>query len=619
MLIQSVETLEVASKHRNEYDKLISSLISLSKSLTQHLQGSKSIGMSEFVNRITMSIQAQIDIINQKKSCGQGRHLIEAKREQEDVLSAYQEIQALLTQLQLHASMGIWNVIDQQHVDSRLHQMAPSKLAAYNSKLCDDINRRSCTKDTRVQVLAELSRWSLDSDAPNIYWMNGMAGTGKTTIAYTFAETLQANNSLGASFSCTRTEGECRDVAQIIPTIAYQLAHCSTHFRSALIRTLEADSDVTSRAISDQFRRLLVEPLMSVKDVIKARLVVIIDALDECSDPKGVEKILDVLLNTAARLPVKFFVTSRPDPLIQTRVNNQSDQTRSMLVLHEIEKSLVQSDIELYLREELAFMTISSDQLKQLTDRSGCLFIYAATAIRYIRAHGAFVDHEERLKNILDVSPSASRQHEEIDGLYMTVLERALENPILEETERERMRLALWTAVCTCQPVSIETLATLIAVNASKASIYLQSLFSVLHLSRASQTVSTLHASFPDFLFDKRRSGRFHCETSGHNQYLSERCFGIMKQQLRFNICGLKSSFLWDSEVPGLKDRIEQEVPSTLTYATHHWTDHVARSTSSDNEPEAGAEDRDSNAIFAEVMATVTDRRLSNRTMEAAE
>jgi hypothetical protein len=129
-----------------------------------------------------------------------------------------------------------------------------------------------------------------------------------------------------------------------------------------------------------------------------------------------------------------------------------------------------------------------------------------------------------------------------------------------------------------------------------------------------------------------------------------------MKQQLRFNICGLKSSFLWDSEVPGLKDRIEQEVPPTLTYATHHWTDHVARSTSSEL-AHALLEDFLSNRLlfWIEVMnlkqglktgiamlsllkswlplpvswvhisrmdADVTmliDRRLSNRTMEAAE
>jgi len=36
-----------------------------------------------------------------------------------------------------------------------------------------------------------------------IFWLNGLAGTGKSTIAQTFAEMAFADGKLGASFFCS--------------------------------------------------------------------------------------------------------------------------------------------------------------------------------------------------------------------------------------------------------------------------------------------------------------------------------------------------------------------------------------------------------------------------------
>ncbi|CAE6456499.1 unnamed protein product, partial [Rhizoctonia solani] len=406
MLIPCIEAMEISFRHLIKYNKLTSSLTTLSQYLAQHSQELRSVKMSESIERMAMSVEGQVKKISEKQDHRLRRDLTQAKRGEEDILHAYQGIEAVFRQLQNDAELSLSKNMIQRHVHARLEELVPSKLAVYNSRLSNEINRRACKKDTRMQVISELNQWSLNPDTPNIYWMTGAAGTGKTTIAYTFADTLKFNRALAASFFCTRSSGECQDAERIIPTIAYQLAYYSTPFQHALIGALDKGSDITSWKIETQFKQMIVEPLKSVKDAMPEGLVVVIDGLDECNDPKGVGLILDLLSDAGSSLPLKFFVVSRPDPDTQDRIKSQADGTRSVFVLHDIERSLVQIDIELYLQEELDFMTVSPTKLKQLAEHCGHSFIYGEAAVRYIRAQGRFVNHEQRLETILNISPS---------------------------------------------------------------------------------------------------------------------------------------------------------------------------------------------------------------------
>ncbi|CEL54640.1 NACHT and WD40 domain protein [Rhizoctonia solani AG-1 IB] len=418
-------------------------MASLSTSLSQHLEKSKSASMTEFVERMSIAIKEQTDIIASKQRNGTGRHLAQAHKDQDEIMNAYRRIESLFRQLQSDATLSVWSTVDEQLVNTRLEALLPSKLAAHNSRLALEINRRACTQDTRVQLLLDLNDWSLDLGAPNIYWMNGMAGTGKTTIAYTFSEALKDRRLLGASFFCSRTSGECRDVGRIIPTIAYQLARYSRPFQVALTGILGSDPDIGTQTITHQFEKLIKRPLESVKEAMPAGLVIVIDALDECSNAKGVGMILDMLFRMATSLPLKFFVTSRPEPSVYARVHAQSDKTRLLVVLHEIESSLVRADIELFLREELSSDQVPDTQLERLAELAGNLFIYAATVIRYIRRTGFAIDHK-RLGNILNASTGASRQYAEVDHLYASILRNAIDDPNLEVVEKEQIQLVLW-------------------------------------------------------------------------------------------------------------------------------------------------------------------------------
>ncbi|KAB5593571.1 hypothetical protein CTheo_2960 [Ceratobasidium theobromae] len=581
-LISSLDVLEMASKDRQEYEDITNELKTLSQSLMQRIKESKSTRISDCVTNVAISIEQQANLMSAKRNQSTGRRILDAKTNEEDIIRHYRRIEALFRQLQADANLSTWSIANEHLANTRLEGLAPAKLASYDSSLSTEINRRTCTDGTRTTVLSAMDDWSHDLNAPDLYWMDGMAGTGKTTIACSFSKILEERKQLAASFFCTRSSPECRQVSRIIPTIAYQLARYSIPFQGALCEVLGNEPDIGTKNIAKQAERLLKEPLQKVKEAIPENLVVVIDALDECEDRNGVRLVLDLLFKFAPSLPLKFFVTSRPEPIIYTKMVSQSPTSRTVLHLHEIEKSLVKADIELYLREELSFMSPTDEEVGQLIERSGNLFIYAATLVRYIQPIAYPIDAQGRLSLVLAMTPQFTDQYAEVDALYTVVLESALGEKYLNPREIEDVRLVLQTVLCVQEPVSIGTLAVLAGIDTSRRALSaLQPLRSVIHFSENSGTVSTLHASFPDFMFDQTRSGLYFCNRAEYNQLLARRCFQVMKSQLRFNICNLESSFIPDAKVADLESRIEKAILPTLWYACVYWGDHLRLSENS--------------------------------------
>jgi hypothetical protein len=100
--------------------------------------------------------------------------------------------------------------------DTRLRYLSAARQARCDSALIE-VRRCKCTAGTRESILGTLWDWKKNPDSPKIYWMNGMAGTGGTTIAYTLGEKLSAAHQLGASFFCSRLLPDCRDAIRIVP------------------------------------------------------------------------------------------------------------------------------------------------------------------------------------------------------------------------------------------------------------------------------------------------------------------------------------------------------------------------------------------------------------------
>ncbi|CAE6441609.1 unnamed protein product [Rhizoctonia solani] len=569
--------LEAAARNRQDYDDLAIELKGMAELIERQLDAMISEESKRAIVSLSETIRAELKSVEGRQSQSGTRRVLDSLEEDEDIIRRYRRVEQLFRQLQGEASLSTWCTTNKYYMNTQLEGLRPARLARYDSSLSMEIGRRTCTENTRTKILQDSMKWSEDPNSAKIYWMNGMAGTGKTTIVYSLATILEARKQLAASFFCTRISPECREAKQIVPTIAYQLARRSAPFRHALCEALEEDPDIGFGRISSQFELLLKRPLVKIKDELPDNFVVVIDALDECNDPGIVEDFLNLLFRSVADLPIRFYVTSRPEPTIRDRMMAASECSRSILYLHEIERSLVQADIELYLREELAFMSPPDPDIKKLASHAGNLFIYAATAVRYIRPTKKGADSWTRLSVLLAINAESKQKLSGINDLYTAILGAAVDDQ-LEHHENARILDALWTVVCAYEPIRVSTLTALCGLeNLDSIRTALQPLRSVLHVSDHSELVTTLHASFPDYVLDQERSGRFHCDKVAHGQYLAKRCFEIMQRQLRFNIGDIKSSYIPDDEIPEIKETICANISEELSYGCRFWIDHLTQ------------------------------------------
>ncbi|KAG8711729.1 hypothetical protein FRC09_020445 [Ceratobasidium sp. 395] len=471
--------------------------------------------------------------------------------------------------------MNIWKVVDELATDTRLKTLPYSSAAKYNSADSDNLRRTACLPDTRTEVMGQLRSWAYDDTSSKIYWLNGMAGTGKTTIAYSLCAYLESAGKLAASFFCSRQLPTCREANRILPSISYQLSMFSRPFRHTMSNILEGSPEAHNRPLAQQFEKLLAEPLQAIRNTLPSGLVIVIDALDECEEKDSIDRILGALILHISNLPVKFFVSSRPEPKILDRMrSSQGVRVQQELRLHELERSIVQEDIGKYLATKLAHIKPSATDLEKLTERSGSLFIYAATVVRYI-GRDNFSRSKKRLKQVLDASLNTNGD-QEIDLLYTAILEAALDDRTLEQSEKDEIKLVLHTVICAQEPLSLDSIASLLTLDDTEY-VYaaLRPLLSVLYVSDVSGLVTTLHQSFPEYMLNQNRSNQFCCNAALHHALLAQCCFRqIASRNPVFNICKLESSYLLDREVEDLDSKVANNIPQHLFYACRYWETH---------------------------------------------
>ncbi|CAE6508502.1 unnamed protein product [Rhizoctonia solani] len=585
-ILRSDEAHESSISANREYVNLRSRLEVIFEDLRGYYSGDEPPAMTTSMQNLCRAIEGELEAISRDHSGDAVSLYFSAKSRQDEVIECYRRIHGHFERFRLNASINVWRILEKQTVittsmqktfnkqalEALLNKLMPSTSAYYNSAEAAMLNRRDCTRNTRTEVLRDLGRWISSNTDSKIFWLNGMAGTGKTTIANTLCATLDQSLSLGASFFCSHQLPECRNVKLIIPTLAHQLARYSSPFSAFLVKALDIDPEVHTRALRIQFEHMIVGPLREVARTMPEALVIVMDALDECDDKNGVGQLLELIVKHSPELPVKFFVSSRPEPQIRKRMTTID----SRMILHDLDHQIVREDIKTYLEVELKPASPSDSDLVSLTDRAGVLFIYAATVVRYIGARGFSLNPKKRLATVLDTSSGASNRTRDMDALYQMILASALDDPELEVWDRELVKLVLDTVICAQEPLSASGLSKLLKLDSTeRIHDAIESLWSVLHITR-DDVITTLHASFPDYILDLSRSKTYGCHALVHHGFLALRCFDRIKtNSTQFNICQLESSFIPDESVVNLESRVAEAIPLDLWYACKYWISHL--------------------------------------------
>jgi hypothetical protein len=455
-----------------------------------------------------------------------------------------------------------------------------------------------CMDGTRQTLLAELTAWfeNAEPSAPRVFWLNGLAGTGKTTIARTMADWAHQRGRLAATLFFSRNIDATRVPSAVIPTLAYQIARYQPSFRPSICTSIALDEDIRDRSIASQAETLLSHLSSSAPPA--APLLIVLDALDECHLEDGCEggNAIPLLFAQTASVPcIKILLTSRMEDTIRRKLGKLIDY---QITLHDIESTIVQDDIRHYLARSLEKVASEWDlalpfpadaAIDTLVGRAGTLFIYAATVVKWVSDSKEQPDL--RLKQILEQDADELPYHyRPLDRMYTQILSQAAQTTGSVKVRERVLRNVLSAVVLLQEPVRAGALAFL-AGEESQTRLILPLLASVLVVN-ADEPVRLFHASFPDFLTDEERcqDKRFLVSRSEGHLHLAVRCLEIMNTFLRQDICSIGDPSLFNNEVDGLDQLLEHAAPSELRYACKYWHVHVCSSTATTSSLTEGLE-----------------------------
>jgi hypothetical protein len=271
-----------------------------------------------------------------------------------------------------------------------------------------------------------ITAWAEEENGLPACWLRGPAGAGKSTIAQTIAQRYDKRHQLAFSFFFSRRNVDRSDATRFFLTFAYQMATMQSPVKQAMEDALAKEPSVLHQHLEDQFQKLIVAPILSVKEHISP-LMVVIDGLDECGNRDYVKQLIRLLLGGARKLPFRLLFTSRPEAYITAIFADPSIDTQiERIALHDFDGV---NDVYNYLRSSLSKVQIawglpsswpSDDSLWELAEKAENIFIYASTIVKFVDDE---YDHPRRKLDI------ALRLHKGLDSLFDQVLFDAKERP----------------------------------------------------------------------------------------------------------------------------------------------------------------------------------------------
>ncbi|KAJ5735003.1 uncharacterized protein N7483_000128 [Penicillium malachiteum] len=551
-------------------------------------------------------IQYQISLARHYEDLGLSRFLEDfaTPKDWEGMLNAIKDIEKSITQ-----DLSIMNASTLVQIDQTLkkldgdmersYQMMNEPKVAQQARLqsFESQYKTECFEGTQVNVLEQIHAWIVSPGPEHMYWLRGMAGTGKSTISRTIAtqclnrKSLPETTCLGGTFFFDQNQGELSAAPYLFPTLCTATADCLPEIRPEICEVNKDHSNILYESLSNQWKHLILEPFLRLESrnshnrLPKLTLVVVVDGLDECSsgsDGDTVGTILD-LITEASQLNsfrLKFLLASRPESHIFTSFDAISRSSTCLRTseLQKIEPSIgfevPDDDITKFLRTKTRETTERHSNLKTdwpgekaldgLKRKADGLWIYAATACLFIGdknlKHANTV--EKRLNHLLRENGDVTTPEGTLDAMYLRILKSSvMQSAVPEEMDdiRSLFQNIAGTIVVLCHPLSTSALGALLtSPSCNEIETLLSELGSVISMGNGQDSpIRLAQLSFKDFLVNNKR-----CIDKNHqvskeerHSYLLKKCLTTLEETLNQDICGFADYGILQEDVPLNKSR----------------------------------------------------------------
>lgn len=295
--------------------------------------------------------------------------------------------------------------------------------------------------------IADYSSWgTLDHGShdtqPRILWLSGPPGSGKSVTTSHVVKYLTSFN-MDCCYFFFKNDTKL-GIASLLISLAYQMAEFSFEIRQVFLSMISNGETVNTQDHTVIWNNLFQGRLFQVH--FTQPFYWVIDGLDECPK-KSLVSLIQVFSRLEARIPIRIFMTSRPDspdaPVEQllnaenvNRVEFRTGQEDSL------------RDIAAYVRSQprLSRMldTGENDQIvSDILAKSQGNFLWASLIIGRL----------DELYSAEDVKTALRQVPSEMNGFY----DRILDN-ISKASNSEKAKCILKWVVCSPEPLSTEEL-----------------------------------------------------------------------------------------------------------------------------------------------------------------
>ncbi|KAF7332962.1 YVTN repeat-like/Quino protein amine dehydrogenase [Mycena venus] len=526
----------------------------------------------EIVKEILACIERSILFISKRQLASPVALLFSDQSQIENLQEELEALKSIMTQ-----SMTLSVARNNRIVEDKMREIRAAvsgwqlrRLNPLSMPLVSPHFRTTCLSGTRSKVISELTQWGLLS-ADKILWIHAHAGSGKSTLSTTIANVFESHGRLGSFVFFDRGVEERSEPSGMIRTIAYQLCRQREDIADKIRYCVENQPRISEMTLDVQFQRLLVEPLTTID--IQQRVIIIIDALDECADGPSRAAFVSLLSRGLPQLPdfVRVLITSRNYPWIRHALAQVAD-----LRVMDLNKAPdIDNDIRVYISAQMEKIQgqysdlppgwPANDAVDSLVQHAHGLFVWVSVACSYIQAYNPVT----RLQTLLS-SPSVcaltehSLHNHSLNNLYAIAIRDA--GPWHAEDFAKDMHDLLAVIIVSQNPQSLHGIGDILGIDAARIADLVSRLQSILKQDE-NGLIHVFHPSVRDYLVDIEGHAWSITEPEEHI-IMATRCIHHLNNNLHRNTTACCS----------LEDKTSRiTLTDAVAYACVSWVHHVCK------------------------------------------